>query len=713
MTSRTQLAVLSTVLLCAIGLGLMALAVRAQSLSSAAGDARPEHPVTFNKDIAPIVFKNCAVCHHPGGSGPFNLLNYEDVSKRAKQIAMVTGSRFMPPWLPEPGKGEFAGERRLSEVEIRIIRQWVDEGAPEGNARDLPPLPKFHEGWQLGEPDLVVQMPQPYTLREAGPDVFRNFVFPILLERTRYVRALEILPGNKKVIHHSNLLIDRTQSSRRLDAQDPDTGFGGMEIEVESESFEPQTHFLFWKPGTVTYEEPPGLAWQLNPGDDLVLNMHMQPSGKPEQIQASIGIYFTGSPPTRFPMLLQLERDELLDIPPGEKQFVVTDEFKLPVDVEVLGVYPHAHYLGKDLQGFATLPDGTKKWLIHIKDWDINWQAVYRYAKPMFLPSGTMLAMRYTYDNSADNVRNPHNPPRRAVAGNRSTDEMAHLWIQVLPRHRDDLKILQVSLMRQRLGKDPGNFLWHFNLAAALQALGRREEARSEYREALRLRPGDPRVHNNLGAVLKSMGRVEEAIARFREALRLNPDYANAQFNLGSTLLAEGKTQEAIEHLEDVLRIKEQDAEAHNDLGSALALQGDLVRAVEHFERALSINPQYADAHYNLGNALALRGDLAGAAAQFEETLRLDPQHAEAHYRVGSLLAGQGKLELAIQHFAESLRLNPQNADAENDLGTAYAIRHDMVQAAAHFARALQINPQHADARQNLRRARAQQAKSN
>ena len=712
MTARTQLAILSTGFLCAAALCFVGAGFKPAPTESQS-PAAPPHKPTFNKHIAPIVFKNCAVCHHPGGSGPFNLLNYADVSKRAKQIAMVTGSRFMPPWLPEPGKGEFAGERRLSEVEIRTVRQWVDAGAPEGKPRDLPPLPKFHEGWQLGEPDLVVRMPQPYTLREAGPDVFRNFVFPIPVERTRYVRALEILPGNKKVVHHSNLLIDRTQSLRRLDALDPDVGFGGMEIEVESESFEPQTHFLFWKPGTVTYEEPPGLAWQLNPGDDLVLNMHMQPSGKPEPIQASIGIYFTDSPSTRFPMLLQLERDELLDIPAGEKNFVVTDEFKLPVDVEVLGVYPHAHYLGRDLEGFATLPDGTKKWLIHVKDWDINWQAVYRYAKPMFLPRGTVLAMRYTYDNSADNVRNPHHPPRRVVAGNRSTDEMAHLWIQVLPQQRDDLKILQVALMRQRLGKDPRNFLWHFNLAAALQALGRREEARGEYREALRLQPADPRVHNNLGAVLKSMGRTEEALSHFREAARLNPDYANAQFNLGSTLLAQGRTQEAVEHLEEVLRIKDQDAEAHNDLGSALALQGDLARAVEHFERALSINPQYADAHYNLGNALALRGDLGGAAAQFEETLRLDPHHAEAHYRLGSLLARQGKLEPAIQHFAESLRLNPQNADAENDLGTAYAIRGDMVQAAAHFERALQINPQHADARENLRRARAQQAKSN
>jgi tetratricopeptide (TPR) repeat protein len=697
MTGRAQPAVARTVFLCATAFGLVALAVRAKSLS--AESDRPPRRLTFNKDVAPIVFKNCAVCHHPGGSGPFNLLSYQDVSKRAEQIAMVTASRFMPPW--------------LSDDETRMIRQWVDQGAIQGNPSDLPPTPEFHEGWQLGEPDLVVKIAQTYTLRAAGEDVFRNFVFPVPLTRTRYVRALEILPGNKKVVHHANLLVDRTQSSRRLDEQESEVGFGGMEIEVESDSFEPQTHFLFWKPGTVTYPEPEGLAWRLNPGDDLVLNMHMQPSGKGEEIQAEIGIYFTDSPPTRFPMLLQLERDELLDIPPGEKNFVVSDEFELPIDVEILGVYPHAHYLGKDLQGFATLPDGTRKWLIHIRDWDINWQAVYRYAEPISLPRGTVLAMRYSYDNSADNVRNPSHPPRRVVAGNRSVDEMAHLWIQVLPRNREDLKILQAALMRQRIEKAPGDFLAHFNLGAVLQSMGKLDEAISFYRQALQMRSDDARAHNNLGGALRQGGRLEEAISEFRRAVRIRPDYTNARYNLAGALLTLGGQEEAISHLREILRIKPDDAGAHNDLGSALAMQGDLSQAVKHFEEALRIDLQYADAHYNLGNALALQGDLTRAAAQFDETLRIDAGHADAHYRLGSVYARQGKLDQAIGQFEESLRLNPQNADAQNDLGIAYAIRGDLVQAAAHFERALRVNPQHPDARENLRRARAQQAKNN
>jgi len=343
----------------------------------------PSRVLTFKKDIAPIVFENCAVCHHPGGPGPFSLLSYEDVKRRAQMIVSVTERRYMPPWLPAPGYNDFVGERRLSEGQIRTIRQWVHAGAAEGRPAGLPAVAEFNEGWQLGKPDLVVDLPRAYTLQAGGSDVFRNFVFQILVSTSRYVKAVEILPGNKSVVHHANILIDRTGASRRRDGEDGQPGFGGMELEIESETFEPQTHFLFWKPGTPAAFEPEGLAWRLDKGTDLVLNMHMLPSGKPELIQPSLGLYFTEQPATKYPMLLQPERDKALNIPPGERNFVVEDKFKLPVKVEVLAVYPHAHYLGKDIQGFAVLPDGKRKWLIRIKSWDLNWQAVYRYKQPI------------------------------------------------------------------------------------------------------------------------------------------------------------------------------------------------------------------------------------------------------------------------------------------------------------------------------------------
>ena len=631
MTSTVKLALLHIFLLSAAGFGPFTIAAHAQAGSDDRKVSRQPRTLTFNKDIAPIFFQNCVECHHPGGSAPFGLLSYQDARKHAKQIAVVTKSRYMPPWLPEPGYGEFAGERRLTDDQIRIIQRWVEQGTTEGPVSDLPPAPKFNEGWQLGHPDLVIKLPVPYNLQAEGSDVFRNFVIPVPVTKTRYVKAVEILPDNKKIVHHANILIDRTQSFRRIDQQDSEVGFEGMDVRVESESFDPDSHFLFWKPGTPPFTEPADMAWPVDKGTDLILNLHLRPSGRPEVIQPVIGLYLTDKPPSRFPMLLQLEHDGAIDIPPGKKDFLITDDFELPVDVDVLGVYPHAHYLGKDVQGFATLPDGTRKWLIRIKDWDINWQAVYRYVKPIFLPKGTIISMRYSYDNSADNVRNPNSPPQRVGAGTKSSDEMGHLWIQVLPRARDDVRIvLQESLMRQRLRKYPHDFTAHFNLGAVLQSTGKLEEAIDHYQEALRARPNDVAALNSLGSAFQSMGRVEQAVSQFRLALRIKPDYLDAHYNLGNALLAQDKTEEAIGHFREVLRIQPDDAVAHNDLGSALAIQGNLVEAAVHFEQALRTNPEYADAHYNLGLVFAIQGNLPQAISHFEQALRINPRHAGA-----------------------------------------------------------------------------------
>jgi tetratricopeptide (TPR) repeat protein len=626
-------------------------------------------PLTFTKDIAPILFQNCAECHHPGGPAPFSLMSYQDAKKRGKQIVGVTESRYMPPWLPAPGYGDFIGARRLTDQQISVLKAWVEQGSVEGSASDLPPAPRFHEGWQLGQPDLVVQMPRPYTLPASGTDVFRNFVIPVPVTSPRYVKAVEILPGNKQVVHHANILVDRTQWFRRLDAQDDEVGFPGMDIRVESESFEPDSHFLFWKPGTPGAAEPEDMTWRLDKGTDLILNMHLQPSGKPETIQPSIGIYFSDRPPTRFPMLIQLENDGALDIPPGKRDFLVSEDYQLPMDVDVLGVYPHAHYLGKDIQAYTTLPDGTKKWLIWIKDWDINWQAVYRYREPVFLPKGTTISMRYTYDNSADNVRNPNRPPKRVTAGNRSADEMAHLWLQVLPRSREDQRlVLQESLMRHRLQKYPNDFTAHFNLGAALQSLGRLDEAATFYRRALAIRPEDAAAHNSLGTLLQTAGRLEEAISEYNAALRAQPGYVNAHYNLGTSLLSLGRADEAVKHFQEVLRLGPEDADAYNDLGTALAMQGDLTQAAAQFERALRIAPNHANAHYNLGKVFAIQGNLAQAAAHFEQTVSGDPQNADAHNDLGEVLTALGRLKEAAMHFEQALRINPNHPTARENL---------------------------------------------
>jgi tetratricopeptide (TPR) repeat protein len=721
-----------------------------------AASLQAEPPVTFTKHVAPILYANCAACHRPGGQGPFSLLTYDAARKRARQIAAVTAARYMPPWLPESGKGRFEGELRLSDQQITTLRKWMDAGAPEGNRKDLPPAPKFPEGWPLGLPDLVLTLPEPWTLPPGGSDVFRNFVLPVPIVAQRFVRALEIRLDDRRIAHHANVLIDRTQSARRRDALDPEPGFAGMEVTMEAEGFDPDSHFLFWKPGSPPHEEPADMAWRLDPGTDLVLNMHLKPSGKPEVVRPQIGLYFTDAKPTRFPMLVQLEHDGALDIPEGATDFQVTDELELPVAVDVLGIYPHAHYLGKDVEAEAILPDGSRQWLIHIEDWDLNWQAVYRYAKPVALPKGTRLAMRWRYDNSADNVRNPSVPPQRVRAGNRAEDEMAHVWVQLLAhaeaepgKVQGDSRILvQESLMRARLRKYPGDFVALFNLGAALQAEGNLDEAMVHLRQAVAASPASAVAHNTLGSALQAKGDLDGATREFREALRLRPDAFDARYNLGQALLTRGQVDEAIRELREALRIRPEDAGGHAQLGAALltdsgdpAHPGRLAEAIEHGRRAVEIDPGLVTARYNLGQALARQGDLEAAGRELAEALRLRPDDADildalglvlmaqgqgleaatrfrqalrimpddptAHDALGQLRFAEGDVAEAIGHFEALVKARPEDADARNNLGSALAAGGRLAEAAAQFERALALDPGHAAARANLDRARA------
>jgi Flp pilus assembly protein TadD/mono/diheme cytochrome c family protein len=560
--------------------------------------------VTFNRDIAPIVFRNCAQCHHPGEAGPFPLLSYADVKSHARQIAFVTSKRIMPPWLPEPGELKFADELRLSEEEIATIQAWVERGAIEGNARDLPPQPAFTAGWQLGKPDVIVMATKPYLLPASGSDSYWNFVFRTPVHRSQWLRAIEIRPGDKRLVHHANVLVDREESGRRLE-REPGAGFAGMELTIESEAFDPDSHFLFWKPGSPPYVEPDGMALRIDKGTDLVLNTHFQPSGKVELIQPTLGLYFTDKPATMHPILVQLDNDRRLDIPPGEKNFLVSDDFTLPVDASVLAIYPHAHYLGKDLLAVAALPDGTKKTLIHIGNWNLNWQAVYRYEQPVDLPAGTTISMRFSYDNSSENTRNPNQPPKRVVAGNRASDEMAHLWLQVLPRESADsagdprLQI-QEALALHHIRNNPEDFEAHYNLAALLQMKGQVPGAVLQFSEAVRIRPDDATANNALGAVLLGSGRIAEAIPHLNTALKRRPDYFDAHYNLGNALAAQGDFLGALTHFRAAVRLNSRDANAEANLGSALAETGNLREARLHFERALEIDPKNELARENL-----------------------------------------------------------------------------------------------------------------
>jgi hypothetical protein len=545
-------------------------------VSASPSTARKPAP-NFAHDIAAILFEKCATCHHPGEPAPFSLLTYADARRHARDIAAVTHSRRMPPWLPEYGHGDFSGEQRLTEAQISAIADWAAAGAPEGHADEVPPSPQFPGGWRLGPPDMIVEAAHSFSVPASGADVFWNFIFTPPVATTRYVRAVEIRPmgaaGASIGVHHANLLIDRARSARRFE-KEPGAGFPGMEVTLERTTFDFDSHFLFWKPGSSPYEEPAGMAWRLDPGNDLVLNTHLQPSGRAEQVRPSLGLYFTDKSPDRFPLLIQLEGDGRLDIPAGVRDFAVSDDFRLPVDAEILAVYPHAHYLGHLLEGYATLPSGARKWLIRIPEWDLRAQSVFRYSQPVFLPKGAIISMRYHYDNSAANPLNPNHPPRRVQAGNQATDEMAHLWLQILPRGPGDQRmVVEEALMRHRLEKYPQDYAAHLKLGSVMLARLNAAGAEPMLEAATRIDPAKPEAHNLLGAALSRLGRTREAMSQFEIALRQQPDYQNARYNLANAQLKAGKLDEAIANFRQVVAAFPNDADAKARLATALEMR--------------------------------------------------------------------------------------------------------------------------------------------
>jgi tetratricopeptide (TPR) repeat protein len=548
----------------------------------------------------------------------------------------------MPPWLPESGHGDFLGERRLTDDQIATIEEWVRQGTPAGSPSDAPSLPNFVPGWQLGKPDLVIEASAPYHLPAEGPDQYWNFVLPLKVPVARWVKAIEIRPGNLGAVHHANVVVDVQIDHSRLPVhgeQGPE-GFAGMDMSDAPLTFEldSDSHFLFWKPGETAWVEPAGMAWRTDPGSNLLLNVHMRTTGKAELVQPSIGLYFTPNAPTKFPMMLPLEHDGALDIPAGDPDFQVSDDFTVPVDLDVLAVYPHAHYLGHVLEGYATLPNGSQKWLVRITDWDPSWQGVYHYAAPVFLPRGTVISMRYHYDNSAANVRNPNHPPKRVRNGNQATDEMAHLSLQVLPRGAQEQRTeLQEAIIYHRLEKYPGDFMAQFNLGVMMLDRGRNADAIRYLRGAVAARPSNPVALNMLGAALFSAGDVNESAGLFERAVEANPHFTIAHSNLASALIKEQRWEPAAGELRQVLEDKPDDSEAQQKLGDVLRLlgyinaqKGSLDATISYWRESLRYRPNDAALHNDLGEVLARMGRMREAVPEFEAALRIDPKQEKA-----------------------------------------------------------------------------------
>src|SRR5215203_4259778 len=258
--------------------------------------------VTFSRDIAPIVYAACVSCHRSGGPGPFSLTTYDEVRRRATQIAQVTRNRFMPPWKVEPGVSHFVGQRLLSDAEIVAIDRWAKSGTPEGDPETLPVPPKFAEGWLLGKPDLIVKPDAAFSLPAQQTDAFRIFAIRLPVTKRTYVTGIEFHPGNARAVHHANIRIDRTSSTRRLDDADPLPGYDGL---MPRTAEYPDGHFLGWTPGQIAPLVDPDLAWTLEPGSDLVVQLHMPPTGAVEEVLPEIGLYFSDRTPDKTPTILR------------------------------------------------------------------------------------------------------------------------------------------------------------------------------------------------------------------------------------------------------------------------------------------------------------------------------------------------------------------------------------------------------------------------
>jgi hypothetical protein len=391
--------------------------------------ARALEPPTFSDEVVRILQARCQACHRPGEHAPFPLLTYTDAYERRDDIRDAVGGRVMPPWKAVPGFGDFREPRRLSEAELSTLVRWVEAGTPEGDRAKLPPALAFPEGWKIGPPDHVLEMAEPYTVPGRASDVYRCFVIPTKFAEDRWVTKVEYAPGDRKLVHHVLSYIDTTSAAETLDRADPGPGytcFGGP-------GFLPAGGLGGWAPGSQPRVMMAGVGMLLPKGANVVVQMHYNnsaPEGRTDRTR--IGLHFAKGPiDKRQRGIAVLNRG--FTIPAGSSRYEVRASWTVPPghDLHADTIAPHMHLLGREMKVTATYPDGAVRPLIHIDDWDFNWQGSYTFAQPVPLPAGTRIDMVAVFDNSADNLRQPSRPPRSVSWGEGTTDEMAIVFLGV------------------------------------------------------------------------------------------------------------------------------------------------------------------------------------------------------------------------------------------------------------------------------------------
>ncbi len=390
--------------------------------------------VTFHRDVLPILQNRCQVCHRPGEVGPFALLTYKQAVNWAADIKEYTQNRQMPPWKPVAGVA-FHNQRRLSDAEIATLAAWVDGGTPAGDPQDAPPPRQFPAGWQLGQPDLILTVDDDFQVGPSGQDLFRCFVLPTNLTEDKFVSAVEVRPGNARIVHHTLLYIDTTGQGRKLEQQAKARAKKENQLDrgpgysvAMGVGFLPQGGLGGWAPGQMARYLPEGTGHYLPKGSDVILQVHYHRDGRLEKDRTSIGLYFAQKPvKTRFQTLALPGR--FASIPAENDHYRVQGSIWVDQDCTLHTVMPHMHMLGREIKVTITPPEGPGQTLVAIDDWNYNWQETYLLKEPLAVKAGTRFDVEAYYDNSSKNPNNPNSPPKRVFFGQQTTDEMCFVFL--------------------------------------------------------------------------------------------------------------------------------------------------------------------------------------------------------------------------------------------------------------------------------------------
>ncbi len=399
-----------------------------------AGVARAaDAPVaTFSKDVARILQKHCQQCHRPGEIAPMPLLTYSQARPWAKAIRSAVVTKKMPPWFADARFGHFSNDTSLTQREIDTLVAWADAGAPEGNRSDLPKPVDFEEGWSIGKPDVVLEMPRALPIPAKGTLDIIYLVVPADFKQDRWVQAAEIRPGNRALVHHINAIL-RTpdqQIMRRIAPGVPYSPPRNTKFTPPADGSQPDSEFFVgYVPGLFGKRWPEGEAKFVPAGSDFIFQIHYSTNGTAGTDQSKIGLIFSKEPP-RQRVLSAVAKNWTFVIPPGDAHHEVRSMVEFASDVTLVSLQPHMHYRGRDYEYKAVYPSGETEVLLRVPNYDFNWQLTYFFAQPKLMPRGTRIECTAHFDNSVNNPANP-DPSAAVTYGEQSWDEMMSGWMEI------------------------------------------------------------------------------------------------------------------------------------------------------------------------------------------------------------------------------------------------------------------------------------------